>query len=278
MFNLVLITLTLTSLHANAATIYGNDDRIDLFQVTNPIYLKAAQAAVAMIPNASLTSTVNGKIAFKAKSYGASFDLCRNERFYEQLAVPGCSGFLISEDTVITAGHCTENQNLCKEVSWVFGRELLHATDTASEVAAEDVYQCKSFRSEFDITKNIDYAVIQLNRPVRNRTPVPIRKDQGAKAGDKIVLAGFPRGLPLKLAEGTILKKNQGTYQANIDAFEGNSGGMIFNAQTGEAEGILSLGPSDFTQDRSGCWKTNRLPDTQGSEIITRIQAVPGLL
>ena len=47
-----------------------------------------------------------------------------------------------------------------------------------------------------------DYAVIELDRAVINRKPLPLRKKGFPLLGTELVVVGHPMGLPLKTADG----------------------------------------------------------------------------
>ena len=50
--------------------------------------------------------------------------LCKNEKFLNQPSGANCTGFLIAEDKLLTAGHCVSFDSDCEEFYWVFDLKL----------------------------------------------------------------------------------------------------------------------------------------------------------
>ena len=68
-------------------------------------------------------------------------------------------------------------------------------------------------------------------------------------------------------------------FSSNLDTFGGNSGSAVFNADTGEVEGILVRGEADYVNDRRrGCKVPNQCSDggCRGEEV-TRITNIKNL-
>jgi hypothetical protein len=257
--------------------VYGTDDRVDLFHVTNPVYLKAANSVGALMATAKLTSVdVNGMVQIYELEYGPMNHLCTDERFYVQPAAANCSGFLVGPDLIATAGHCMETQDYCTKYSWVFDFQVSSDNQTQVNVPETSIYTCKEIVAHVEDTANeTDFALVRLDRPVTGHQPIPLRKDLGTTYGTKVVLAGYPSGLPLKLSEGSVTDFDTHRYWTNVDSFVLNSGSLIFNAQTGEAEGILDGGAHDYTFDAvNSCFRSFVLDPAGGEEIVTRIQAI----
>jgi V8-like Glu-specific endopeptidase len=283
LFALVLVSSFAASpSFSSPKVVYGTDDRTDLFHVTNPVYLKAARASAAMMANFKVANEVDGLIKLDTLPYGPTCKLCTDEKFYKQSMAANCSGFLVAKDLIVTAGHCMTSPEFCSRYSWVFDFQV--SSDEQSEylIPKNSVYHCKEIvESKQDTGDHLDYAVIRLDRPVTDREPVKVRRDLNTVPGTKVVLAGYPNGLPLKLAEGLLQETNLNYYRSNVDSFVLNSGSLIFNAITGEAEGILVGGMHDYTYDgAAGCFRTFKLTDGYGSgaERVTRIQRLLHLI
>jgi V8-like Glu-specific endopeptidase len=281
-FILVFSLLFASLAHASPNVVYGKDDRVDLFHVTNPIYQKAARASAAMMANYKVEKEVDGMIQIQTLPYGPTCRLCSDERFYKQSIAANCSGFLVAKDLIVTAGHCMTSPDFCSKYSWVFDFQVTSDDQSEYQISKDRVYRCKEIvEAKQDTGDSLDYAVIRLDREVTDRQPVSWRKDSNTKAGEKIVLAGYPNGLPLKLAEGLIQETNPNYYRANTDSFVLNSGSLIFNAVTGQAEGILVGGMHDYTFDNAAsCFRVFKLDDVYGAgaERVTRIQRLSHLL
>ena len=96
--------------------------------------------------------------------------------------------------------------------------------------------------------------------------------------GEKLYLGGYPSGLPLKMAGGARVRNNRGEnyFLANLDSFEGNSGGPVFNSKGDFVEGILVGGEEDYVwSDRRECFKPKRCFNLGcNGEEVTRITSV----
>ncbi|MCO4793120.1 MAG: trypsin-like peptidase domain-containing protein [Bacteriovoracaceae bacterium] len=186
-----------------------------------------------------------------------SMGVCEKERFSNQVTLPRCSGFLVGEDTLVTAGHCVTSMSDCKNYSWVFGYEA-----GVSKIKKSDVYKCKAVigrKQTLGIFATKDYAVIKLDRKVKDRQPLKFRKKGSIKKNTEIVVIGHPSGLPTKIADGAkVQKKRWNFFYANLDTYGGNSGSAVFNRKTGEVEGILIQGAKDYVMSSGGCYVSNR--------------------
>lgn len=277
MYRICFLSLLLVSLSASASPliIYGEDNRVDVYLSQKPMLQKIAQSTAAMISHDYLISE-NNQIQIKAPLLKNVYKLCPSERFREQLAAANCSGTLIEKDIILTAGHCYSNAMDCKAYSWVFDYKASSERQPQVTVPHSSVYRCQKIIALKDDRKsNIDYALIRLDRKVIGRAPVDIRLVGDASYKDKLAVIGHPRGLPTKIADsGDILDIFSDSIRSNLDSYTMNSGSGVFNEKTGELEGILISGKSDFELDNSGCLKSQRLSESEGDEMITKIQTI----
>jgi len=102
--------------------IWGKDQRRDFFDIFEEPIERNVNSVAAICFNEDLMEKENGEWELKVKIYGPAFNLCPNEPFYHQPIAAGyfCTGFLISEDTIATAGHCI-NKKRVKAFRIVFG-------------------------------------------------------------------------------------------------------------------------------------------------------------
>lgn len=277
---ILLLTLAMTIFSANGAqkVIYGEDNRRDIKDVTDSQFLKLAVSTAAMISHSSIT--VDGENAtISAGTLGSRRNLCADEPFRDQLAAANCSGFLIAPDVLVTAGHCVRSSFSCDSYAWVFDFAVTGEKDEKS-VPSSSVYRCKEIISQvLDRSTKDDYAVLRLDRAVTDRDPLKFRKEGKIEDFTQIVVIGHPSGLPTKVADGAYVRSNTNQYffQANLDTYGGNSGSAVFNVATGEVEGILVRGETDYVS-RGGCTASNHCSD-EGcrGEDVTRITNIPEL-
>ena len=107
---------------AKQKVIYGDDNRRDVYEVTNPMFLEMARSTAALISNRNLSRSGNMTKVFGRK-LGDARRLCQDEPFRDQIASANCSGFLVAPNILVTAGHCIRNESQCNSYSYVFGFE-----------------------------------------------------------------------------------------------------------------------------------------------------------
>ncbi len=253
---LLFILLIPFSIKAEDKSVYGEDNRRDLTEVRNPLYQSWAKSVAAMISTNYLFEEAN-HYRIKAKML-SQHGICEYERFSRQITAADCSGFLIDKDLIVTAGHCMTKVSDCQNWKWVFDYKASsqYKIGRRLKVRKQNVYKCKEVVTS--ILKNgkltNDYAIIRLDRPVLDRSPLKVRETGKIERNTPLVIMGFPSGLPLKVADNaTAIDINPKTYfVANTDSFGGNSGAPVFNEETGLVEGILVRGGEDYHYEKRG--------------------------
>ena len=218
------------------------------------------------------------------------FPLCTNVKYYNQPDLAFCSGSLISNKAslsdndalvILTAGHCVSTQTECEGIYFVFGYQnpSSSAPYTDGKFAKKDVYICDVV---LDIQNNngIDYAVLAI-KPVdptvqgsssSNRTPMRYLANKSPNAGEALAFASFPLGVPLKVSRGGQVKYLNSTDKywilANLDSFEGSSGGMIVRDSDNLIIASMTRGNADLVQSDtlSNCWEYKVCGDDNGCE------------
>lgn len=262
----ILCVLTFIS-STGYADIFGNDDRLEAFQVPK---VSVQRKAVAVGVLTSLIDPLeNGR--HRIYTDKVSDFLCPDERFADQSSVAyACTGYLIAPDLLLTAGHCAtheatrirrEPKLYCESYAWVFDYYR-----SASPILArkDSVYNCKKILfAVFDGPSGArDFALIQLDRPVRSRKPLKMAQAEPS-LNDSVYMLGHPMGLPMKYADqARITHLNpQDAYSlyTNLDAQAGNSGSPVFNRRN-EVIGTLVGGlPNEVTFENkvAGCERYN---------------------
>lgn len=254
--------------------IYGADDRLDLYQVSNPLYRSLADSTAALFNNSRIQIPVDttANVMIRTSVYGTSMSLCKDEPFYNQPIGAFCSGSLVGPDLMMTAGHCIRSQFSCEDTTFVFGYAVNNTESFPNEVPNDNIYRCKKVVSTFVNNTGADYAIVKLDRVVNNRAPLKINRLGDAAPATPIVVIGHPSGLPTKVSAGANVRKvNNGYFVANLDTYGGNSGSAVFNADTGLVEGILVRGENDFITRPGGCRASNYCTDDgcRGEDVTT---------
>ncbi len=268
------VTLAPISQAQTPNVIYGEDDRLEYYEVQSPAVRQLADATVALIRKPNLTP--NGPTTFiYTVPFGKSQGLCSDEPFYDQEVAGFCSGFLVGPDLIVTAGHCISSASTCTNTQFVFDYKLPIAGVNPKSVPSDRVFACKELVHSETAFAGADFAVVRLDRPVQHIQPLPLRRSGEIAKGHPLFVAGYPSGLPLKVAAGADVREVLLDYfQANLDTYAGNSGSAVFNAVTGEVEGVLVRGERDF-ELKNGCNVSKRCADTEcRGEDVTRIDRV----
>ncbi len=268
-------------------SIYGDDDRTDYYSA-DPVKRSLADSVVSFWESGSVTMA-GGKALLGVMNFGRAARLCPGEKFAEQPIGAFCSGTLVGEDIVMTAGHCIVDQAKCADTKLVFGYSLKKAGDYPSSVPPEDVYSCSSIiKRDLDVTPGFlasiwnggpgpDFALIKLDRKVAGRKPLAVNRRSKPANGDQLFVIGHPVGLPVKIAGNAKVRKASPRYffLTDLDTFGGNSGSAVFNAKTNLIEGILVRGDVDFVNSPAGCKVASVVPQEGGhGEAVTKISVL----
>lgn len=172
------------------------------------------------------------------------------------IPVAYCTGTLVTEDILLTAGHCLEfKPELCNRVAVTFGLD-----PTAGEPLLSR--QCKKVAY---LSKNLDFAFLELS-PVAEKFATPALAARKPVRNEKLVVVQYPQGVFRRVsndarckvtkAVSQISRKNVSarspvTDKAGFDHFcdtaKGSSGAPVFTEQ-GEILGIQQAG-MDFGSD-----------------------------
>ncbi len=279
------LALTIVNAHASVKqnfspikivpkVIYGEDNRLDVFESSDPLMKELAKSTAAQILNDNLE--VNGD-TFTIKSRTLVDEgICKSERFADQVAAANCSGFLVGNDTLVTAGHCVNTVSDCQGHYWVFDYANTTEEKASFTFTKDQVFRCTKIisRAKDPSTMN-DYAILKLERVVKGRTPLKFRTS--GKVADDAVLTviGHPTGLPTKITSAADMRDNTNPvfFRTNADTYGGNSGSAVVDSRTGTVEGILVRGDQDYQQaDNDSCMvSVHRDQDGGRGEDATRI-------
>jgi V8-like Glu-specific endopeptidase len=254
--------------------IYGQDDRMDVFESSDSLMKELSRSTAAQIMNSNLVEE-GDLYTVKARSLEEE-GMCKSERFSSQPAAANCSGFLVGPDTLVTAGHCINAVSDCENHKWVF--DFANTTEEKSVFTfnKSQVYKCvKVIAREKNNGNMNDYAVVKLDRPVAGRTPLKYRTS-GKPADDAVfTVIGHPTGLPVKITAAADMRDNTNPiyFRTNADTYGGNSGSAVVDSRTGVVEGILVRGDTDYQQaDNDTCMvSVHRDQDGGRGEDSTRI-------
>ncbi len=269
---------------AQPKVIYGEDDRIDVYEETDPQRLAWTASTCALIDVSRMTQQPDGSWIISSPGAYIRGDrpACEWEPFGDQPTAAFCSGFVVGEDLIATAGHCYNTYPL-GNVLFVFGFRMLDATTPRLAFLESEVYQGVEFVSR-ESSGNLDHCIVRVDRPITapGAVPLPLRRHDVIQPGTFVGVIGHPSGLPMKIAFGNTFVRDASNpyyFVANLDTYGGNSGSPVFNAAGGIVEGILVRGAPDFIL-RTDCFESNVYDNDGGrGEDVTKTtvfaEAVP---
>jgi V8-like Glu-specific endopeptidase len=286
MKNLIISVVLIASSTSFASTksvkvIYGDDNRVDVIDSQNSMFVELSKSTAAMIPKGKISVLGNGVTKISGSKLSSRY--CKTERFANQPTAANCSGFLVGENLLVTAGHCMKSQSDCDKSKWVFDYKISQAGQTSIEVPTSSVYTCKKVINTVlnNYGDKNDFALVELKKKVTDRRVLDYRKTGKISVGEDLVVIGHPSGLPTKIADGAKVSTRSGKFfSAHLDTYGGNSGSAVFNANTGAIEGILVRGARDYVYDSAqGCMASNVLGQSEGKgEDVTYITNIPELM
>jgi V8-like Glu-specific endopeptidase len=262
----------------SAALIYGVDQRVDLYAATSAqMRALATESAVALVDPNHLVRSADGGAAVSAPTLGETYNLCTSERFREQPAAARCSGVVVDDRLVLTAGHCVREDASCGDDLWVFNYAL-SVPDGPPTLSRDDIYRCAAIpvrvRGTDGEGRRWDYAFVELDRPVvPPRRAAPLAEAPVAAGPGQVSVIGFPGGLPVKIdASVDVLDARADAldyFTMDSDTFDRSSGSGVFDASNHLA-GVFVRGDTDYEyQADPGCFVSRHIGeaiDPGGSE------------
>ncbi len=230
------------------ASVYGPDDRRDLYEVHDERLLAWAAATAALFDESQVRPQA-GWAELVTEPHGPREGLCRDERFFDQPAGAFGTGVLVGADLLLTAGHLITAET-CPRTRFVFDFVLRDPDGRADRVRASEVYGCAEVVERRYSPPLADSALVKLDRPAAGRSPLELNRSGELAPGRPLVMIGHPAGLPAKVVAGRALRVFPGQmFFADLDSWARNSGSPVVNARTGKLEGILIRGGTDYRKD-----------------------------
>ncbi|NOJ95314.1 trypsin-like serine protease [Corallococcus coralloides] len=281
---------------SSAPVVYGNDDRYDVYAHPSAALRDLARQSTVMLTVPDFLDMRDpNNVKVDPLTLGEYEELCSDQRFYDDPIPALCSGTLIDDDLVLTAGHCvgpaTPNDDFieCKDARFVFNFYKT-AEGQLQTITSQDVFSCKSIVARHLSTgseaTNVDYAIIRLDRSAAPRfKPAPVRPGNAPlTVGQNVAVIGSGSGVPFKIDSGGSVRENYAEYMdyfvASTDTFGGNSGSGVYETGTYTVAGILVRGDDDYVE-RPGqnCVEVNVCAENgcNGEEITYVHHAIEGL-
>jgi V8-like Glu-specific endopeptidase len=235
--------------------LYGEDNRVAFKDLSNndENLIKLGHSVLAQVPSSKVKSESEQTVIFRTKNLIQSFNMCSDESFAEGPSLSTCSGFLVGSDLLMTAGHCIKETSDCQKNYWILDYDDNNDFDSSKEqlsVPKDKVFSCTKILA-WSNTSNSDFALIKLNKKIKDRAIFKMHRMSPVKKEDPLVVIGHPLGLPKMLAMNSYVRENflPDQFKITADTFSGNSGSPVVNLRTYSVEGILIKGENDFKMD-----------------------------
>lgn len=258
----------------NCRGAHGIDNRIDLYKINDENVKRNAACIAAVCMYNDIIDSGEGFSTLRVKNYGKTFGLCNHEPFYDQpvAAGPMCTGFLVKEDVIATAGHFANEKNV-KTLRVVFGYKMIDGATPVTEISNENIYRGVGFveRSYCRTQDGKDWALVKLDRSVVGRYPVTLSQNT-IPVEKPLYILGYPLGLPIKYASNAsvrTIKKN--SFTADLDVFSGNSGSPVFSAESHDLVGMVIHGDRHDFRWTGQCWITIIYPTIDTASSLLKL-------
>ena len=241
------------------AVLNGNDDRLEVFELDEATRQATVSSSAALVYANHVSWDGPSGVSLNAESAAVAFGLCSDEPFGSEPSAAFCSGVLIDDDLLLTAGYCLGDdvasaRQLCQRVQVVFGY-VLQAADSQPQVDANQVFSCR--RVVTLSAAPVDLAVLQLDRAASALLAPAQFAASAVEPGDSLLIASYGSGLPLKVelaAPVTSASTTDGSFVLGSDTFSGSSGGGLFT-KAFELAGLFEEGEPDWVKS-DGCSRT----------------------
>ncbi len=260
--------------------IYETDDRRLISEVQDPEILGLSESVAAQFQSYMIYAENDKNILIKNRTLEEAHQVCPDVKFAKNSSLSSCTGFLVASDLMLTAGHCVKDKSDCEKIVFSFDYKNGDYHNEYLTLAKENVYRCSQvLESKYGNFSRTDYALVKLDRPVKNRKPLRLRRLGSVLSSDKLFVIGHPMGLPKSYQPNALVRSNNGihSFVTNLDTFSGNSGSPVFNEKTKLVEGILIKGEDDLDYDiEFGCYNNKICKGSEcRGETVMRSTSLP---
>lgn len=252
---------------------YNPDSRKDWYEAA-PFFQVTSLQTLCLMEKAKLVQLPNGNYTLKSRPFFEAKYLCSTERFYEQPVSGFCSGFAVSGNLIVTAGHCINKKNL-NDFVIVFDFKMITKENVKKEYSPKDIYFPVEIIDSGLNEQGIDYGILKVNRTIPKERIAKVR-DERVEDNEPVFVIGHPCGLPIKIATQASVKNNNNPnfFSTDLDTYGGNSGSPVYDT-THQVVGILVRGATDFKYDYQNKCYISRVCETMltpdcGGEFVSR--------
>jgi hypothetical protein len=238
--------------------VYGVDDRVLTSAYPDSgVRNLAANSVAALVHETSLQRGTDAW-SIQGPKLGEFANLCDGEPFADLVMGAFCTGFLLDDRHVVTAGHCLVDRQACRDgFKLVFG--YVGAEPQIPDANLFDCVAVDGFHHDpWDSERRLDYAVLRLDRAIAPPlTALTAGTVGGHRASDPLLSVGASQGVPMTADDQVFtldeVRPESGFVTLTADLFHGSSGGPVLDADR-NVIGLVSGGVDDYELDETlGC-------------------------
>lgn len=265
--------------NSQAIILGPTDDRVEFFELSTE-WQDMAKSTVAFVPATKIgkinpldknsswtTSSIVNSIGNDPQFVPAVHS---KYRFINQPILADCTGFMITQDIMITAAHCLPdgyNTAGIKKSTYIVSDLVYESQKHMTSNSLNFKFSSEQINAIEEVlfwgkptapkaVSDTDYAIVKLKKPFLNIQPLKLKRNYMAAFNAQIGILGYGLGLPLKgNTVGRIAVKTdvqQKIFRTFLDTGGGNSGGPVFDNASRSVIGIYIASPSDWVPcDRS---------------------------
>ena len=211
--------------------IYGDNDVVEAIDVDSSAIRDVRGSVGGMVPWSWLDCDDEDVCELATRVPEDFFDhpWCAEEPYADQPVGAVCSGFLVGDDLMVTAGHCLSDRQ-CSDVAFVFDFGLNSQGTLRTEHL--EAFGCADvlYHADNDIE---DIALVRLDREASGR-PLCIERQGRPEVGTRLASVGHVFGSPKKAVDNATVLAHFGTreFGHNLDWSPGASGAPVLDRQT----------------------------------------------
>lgn len=215
---------------------------------------KFKNSSAVMIPNKFLELREDGMTAIKNDGVTklsqhpdlGGIPLCEENHFGNLPYIANCTGFLIAPNILVTAGQCYLSDNSCSDFNWVFDY------DPKGLISSKNIYSCKKVLHQsvsIEISDSSDqFAIIELDREVEDRSFIPLGKIQTPMDGDEVLAVGnfFSVTPQTSKISKSLIELGKGHFSSDLDKWNFSPGALVIDSKEGNLLGLLVRSEGGF--------------------------------
>ena len=275
---LILINLFSFKLYAGlelTQAIYGKDEREFITKSSVKKFKDLGSSVALIISKDSVTNKwMNSQV--HASTLEAYIGLCKDEKHSQLPSLNNCTGFIVGEDLLLSAGHCFQYEEQCLNNFIIFDVTRDRVNNQGYKISKSSIYSCKQILVS-STESDLDFSLIRLDRKVTNRNILKLHQAElNFNVSNYVYMIGHPLGLPLMKTSVEVLMNSEfdTVYKVALDSFLGNSGSPVIHSVSQKVVGILVNGNEDFQLDEINKCERYKRFNSIGNEGVLSIQKI----